>query len=285
MQLRELLARKDGPLVMGIINVTPDSFSGDGVKTDTAALLAQARAMVADGADILDIGGESSRPGATPVPSEQEIARTAPAIAAIRRATDIPISIDTAKAAVAEAAMQAGANIINDITALQGDKAMGDVAVRHNAPVVLMHNRARLFAGKLAGDDKRGAAHTAPDYEDFLDDMLRDLKKLVQGAKGTGVPENQIAIDPGIGFGKTVEQNLMLINHCDRIAALGYPVLIGASRKSFIGHTLDAEQGDRLEGDAAVCAIAVARGASILRVHDVKQMARVVKMAAAITAA
>jgi dihydropteroate synthase len=277
MRLTDLFHNQKPPLIMGIINVAPDSFSGDG-KTHTEIALAYAQQMISDGASILDIGGESSRPGATPVSVEEEIARTTPLIAALRRITGMPISIDTTKAAVAAAALDTGASIINDVSGLQADPAMTSLAARRGCPVVLMHNRA---SGKVVG-----ASHAAPIYENFFTNVLSDLKKLAGQAEAAGIAHDQIILDPGVGFGKTVEQNLALINHTDKIAALDYPVLIGASRKSFIGEILGgAAVGERLMGDAAVCALAVVRGAAILRVHDVKEMTRVVKMTAAILAA
>ncbi len=272
------------PLVMGIINVTPDSFSGDGIPPTAdyvERVTALAEQMIADGVDILDIGGESSRPGSAPVPAEEEIRRVVPVIAALKKKFgSTPIAVDTVKADVAEKAVQAGAVIINDISALAGDARMGEVAARTNAEIVLMHNRAK--ANAVSHDAKVGGQYDAPLYEDIVADVVRDLKERIEAAEKAGVARNKIILDPGIGFGKTPEQNLALIAQLRKIKELGFPVLIGPSRKSFIGHTLGATVDERLEGTAACVAAAVLQGANIVRVHDVKFMARVVKMAAAL---
>jgi dihydropteroate synthase len=276
---------------MGIINVTPDSFSGDGLLSDAdyvARAVALAEAMIADGADILDIGGESSRPGFEPVSAEEEIRRVIPVIAVIKNklgstpvATHVvPIAVDTVKAQVAERALQAGAAIINDVSALAGDTRMGGIAARYGATVVLMHNRAAGNA--VSFDAKIGGRYEAPQYGDVVADVARELGARVDFALAAGVARDKIILDPGIGFGKTPEQNLMLIAQLGRIKALGFPVLAGPSRKSFIGHVLDAAVDERLEGTAACIAVSVMQGADIVRVHDVKFMARVVKMAAAL---
>lgn len=272
------------PLVMGIINVTPDSFSGDGIPptadyVERVTMLAEQ--MIADGADILDIGGESSRPGSAPVSTEEEIRRVVPVIVALKKKFgSTPIAVDTVKAEVAEKALEAGAVIINDISALAGDARMGEVAARANAEIVLMHNRAK--ANAVSHDAKVGGQYDAPLYEDIVADVVRDLKERIEAAEKAGIARNKIILDPGIGFGKTPEQNLTLIAQIGKIKGLGFPVLIGPSRKSFIGHTLGATVDERLEGTAACVAIAVLQGANIVRVHDVKFMARVVKMAAAL---
>ena len=272
------------PLVMGIINVTPDSFSGDGIPPTAdyvERVTAVAGQMIADGADILDIGGESSRPGSAPVPAEEEIRRVVPVIIALKkRFGSTPIAVDTVKAEVAEKALQAGAVIVNDISALMGDARMGEVAARHGAELVLMHNRAKTDA--VSHDSKIGGQYDAPVYEDIVADVVRDLKLRIEAAENAGVIRNKIILDPGIGFGKTPEQNLALIAQVGKIKQLGFPVLIGPSRKSFIGHILGAAVDERLEGTAACVAVAVMQGANIVRVHDVKFMARVVKMAAAL---
>jgi len=272
------------PLVMGIINVTPDSFSGDGIAPTSdyvERVLALAEQMISDGADILDIGGESSRPGSVPVPVDEEIRRVVPVILALKKKFGTtPIAVDTVKAEVAEKALQAGALIVNDISALTGDARMGEVVARYGAEVVLMHNRAKTDA--VSHDATIGGQYDAPHYEDIVGDVVRDLKVCVETAEKAGVTRNKIILDPGIGFGKTPEQNLTLIAQVGKIKELGFPVLIGPSRKSFIGHTLGATVDERLEGTAACVAAAVMGGANIVRVHDVKFMARIVKMAAAL---
>jgi dihydropteroate synthase len=269
---------------MGIINVTPDSFSGDGVLSDSdyvARAVAQAEAMAVDGADILDIGGESSRPGAAAVSVNEEIRRVIPVITEIKKKLySTRIAVDTVKAEVAEKALQAGAAIINDISGLANDARMGKVAARYGAQVVLMHNRAK--ADSVSHDDKIGGQYDAPSYEDVVADVIRDLKTRIDIALEAGIARNKIILDPGIGFGKTPEQNLALIAQLGKIKALGFPVLIGPSRKSFIGHALGASVEERLEGTAACVTVSVLQGANIIRVHDVKFMARVVKMAAAL---
>lgn len=273
------------PLVMGIINVTPDSFSGDGIPPTSdyvERVMAVAQQMIADGADILDIGGESSRPGSAPVPAEEEIRRVVPVIAAIKKklGSSCDISVDTVKAEVAEKALQAGATIVNDISALAGDVRMGEVTARHGAQLVLMHNRAKTDA--VSHSVLIGGQYDAPVYADIVADVVRDLTLRIDAAEKAGVARNKIILDPGIGFGKTPEQNLALIAQIGKIKELGFPVLVGPSRKSFIGHTLGATVDERLEGTAACVAVAVMGGADIVRVHDVKFMARVVKMAAAL---
>jgi dihydropteroate synthase len=271
------------PLVMGIINVTPDSFSGDGVlqNNDYAAhALAQAEQMVNDGTDILDIGGESSRPGSVPVSAEEEIRRVVPLVAAIKQKLgNVVIAIDTVKASVAEQALQAGATIINDISAL-GDPAMGAIVANHKAKIVLMHNRSEASA--VSRDAIIGGQYDAPDYAYIVDDVARELAGRVRAAQNVGITDDKIILDPGIGFGKTPQQNIALIAQLGRIVALGFPVLMGVSRKSFIGHVLGTTVDDRLEGTAACVTACVLRGAHIIRVHDIKFMARVVKMAAAL---
>jgi len=272
------------PLIMGIINVTPDSFSGDGLFRDEAYVtraLRQAESMLEDGAAILDIGGESSRPGSVPVPAKEELARVIPVINAIKGSfPQAVIGVDTAKADVAEQALDAGCAIINDITALQGDPRMSQVAARHGAKIVLMHNRAN--ANGFSADKKKGRQYDAPAYQNVVEDVRRDLAEKVAAAIKAGIEKRKIILDPGIGFGKTPEQNLALIARLRRLKELGHPVLVGLSRKSFIGHVLDVPVDERMEGTAAGVTAAVLQGADILRVHDVKFMARVVKMAAAL---
>lgn len=271
------------PLIMGIVNVTPDSFSGDGVMQAAdfvQAAVNQARQMLADGADIIDIGGESSKPGAEPISTEEEMARVIPVIEALKKVVPPPlISIDTVKPIVAEAAVKAGATIVNDVSMLH-DPAMMGVIERHGCVVVLMHNRAHL--DKISEDAKLGDSYEAPEYENVVEDVRNELGNAATSAYHAGIATDKIILDPGIGFGKTVEQNLVLIKNIRRIKELGFPVLVGASRKSFIGKVLDQPVNDRLEGTAATTAIAAFMGADIIRVHDVKFMKKAAKMAAAI---
>ncbi len=288
--------------VMGILNLTPDSFSGDGLLSsahlppfpqvakhpvgkmggDTeGGALGQARLFLAAGADILDIGGESTRPGSQPVDAEEELRRVLPAIRAISAEfPQVLISIDTYKAAVAEAALQAGAHIINDVWGLRADPSLARLAASHQAAVVLMHNRSK--PADIEVRERLGKAYPGSEYRDLLEDVKRELLESVAIAHAAGIPDERIILDPGIGFGKTVEQNLELINRLDEIRALGFPVLFGPSRKSFIGYTLNLPPGQRLEGTAAAVAIGIARGADIVRVHDVEPIQRVVRMTDAI---
>jgi dihydropteroate synthase len=266
--------------VMGILNVTPDSFSGDGITTkgDTIKIaVEQAGEFIEFGADILDVGGESTRPGSAPVDAAQEMERVLPVIEALNKNfPDILISIDTYKAQVAEQAIEAGAHIVNDVWGLRADPELAHVVAKHETPVVLMHNRSNPASVDVR--EKLGNAYIGSEYKDLLEDVKRELLESVELARKAGVDEAHILLDPGIGFGKTREHNLQLINHLDEIRALGYPVLLGASRKSFIGFTLDLPADQRVEGTAATVAIGIARGADIVRVHDVKEMARVAKM-------
>lgn len=266
--------------IMGILNVTPDSFSGDGLLAQAdliPAALEQARAFLSDGADLLDVGGESTRPGSAPVSAEEEIARVVPVIAALRQTfPDAILSIDAYKAQVAEAALRAGANIINDVWGLRADKDLASVAAKHNAPVILMHNRSNPASVEVK--ERLGGAYVGAEYQDLLADVKRELLASVEIARRAGISDGQMILDPGIGFGKTREQNLQLIQRLDEIRALGFPVLLGPSRKSFIGFTLNLPPEERLEGTLAACVIGIARGADILRVHDVKPVARAAKM-------
>jgi len=273
--------------IMGILNITPDSFSGDGLLAPSGAVgeaeaaLAQAKEFLADGADILDVGGESTRPGSQPVSMDEEMGRVIPAIEAIAKEfPDALISIDTYKASVAEQAFKAGAQILNDVWALRADHQLASVAAAFRVPVILMHNRSNPASVEVR--EQLGNAYIGSEYEDLIEDVKRELLFSVELAKKAGVEESHIILDPGIGFGKTREHNLELINRLDEIRALGYPVLLGPSRKSFIGFTLDLPADQRVEGTAATIAIGIARGADIIRVHDVKEMARVAKMTDAI---
>ena len=275
--------------VMGIANVTPDSFSGDGLLSQSemaqggwlAAALGQARRFAAAGADILDIGAESTRPGAQAVGAEAEQARLLPFIHALVNARlDVLISVDTYKAEVADAALQAGAHIVNDVWGLRGDPELAGVAARHAAPVVLMHNRASWAPAAIR--ERLGPQVIGAPYTDLLEDVKRELLESVALARSAGIPEAHIMLDPGIGFGKTSAQNLELIDRLGEIRALGFALLLGPSRKSFIGQTLNLPVDQRLEGTAAAVAVGIARGADIVRVHDVAAMARVARLADAI---
>jgi dihydropteroate synthase len=269
--------------VMGIINITPDSFSGDGTLNKQDWLMAvvnQAQRFVEEGADILDIGGESTRPGSVPVTAEEELRRVLPAITAIRQEIDVPISVDTYRAVVAEAALDAGADWVNDVWGLRmDDKMAGLVAVR-GCPIVIMHNRSK--PKDVTQEERLGGRYVGVQYSDLIADVAYELEESVDIALSAGVREDQIVLDPGIGFGKTVSQNCLLINELDVIKGLGYPVLLGPSRKSFIGYTLDLPPQERVEGTAAVVSIGIDRGADIIRVHDVREMVRVARMTDAI---
>ena len=274
--------------IMGILNITPDSFSGDGLLTaedQGGALLeralAQANSYAQAGVDILDIGAESTRPGAQPVPTTQEIERLIPIIQAISAEMDVIISVDTYKAEVAEAAVQAGAQIINDVWGFKVDLDLAYVAARHKTPVILMHNRSSWANADIQAS--LGGRYVGVPYDDLIADIKRELMESVTIARKAGVQDDRIILDPGIGFGKTVDQNLELVARLEEFRALGYPILLGPSRKSFIGYTLDLPPGERLEGTAAAVAIGIANGADIIRVHDVTQMSLVARMADAIT--
>jgi dihydropteroate synthase len=273
--------------VMGILNVTPDSFSGDGLLPSPlpaggeGLALDQARRFITAGCDILDVGGESTRPGSQPVDAASEKLRVIPVIESLAREfPDALISIDTYKADVAEAALQAGARIVNDVWGLRGDPELAAVAARHNAPVILMHNRSNPVSVEVK--ERLGNAYIGSEYKDLIEDVKRELMDSVELARRAGIPDERIILDPGIGFGKTVEHNLELIRRLDEIRALGFPVLLGPSRKSFIGYTLNLPPDQRVEGTAAAVAVGITRGADIVRIHDVEPISRVVKMTDAI---
>ena len=271
-------------LLMGILNITPDSFSGDGLISETSlqeAVLAQAKAFVEAGADILDIGGESTRPGADQVGTEEEMKRVVPVVALLKETLpDVILSVDTYKAPVAKMALEVGADWINDVWGLRADPHMAAVVAKANAPLVLMHNRSKPQQVEVR--ERLGGSYIGAEYVDLLKEVSSELIFSVALAKKAGIPDEHIILDPGIGFGKTVEQNMQLIKHLDHIKALGYPVLLGPSRKSFIGYTLDLPVDQRFEGTAAAVVVGMMQGASIIRVHDVPQMARVIKMTDAI---
>lgn len=265
--------------VMGILNVTPDSFSGDGLGgggTAVAHAVAQAKQFVADGADILDIGGESTRPGSQPISASEEMVRVVPVIKAVRQAVDVPISIDTYRAAVAEAALAAGADWVNDVWGLRMDPEMARLVADARCPVVIMHNRSR--PKDVAQEAALGGRYIGVEYDDLIADVQRELAESVALAHAAGVGDAQIILDPGIGFGKTVSQNLQLLNQLDQFKTMGYPILVGTSRKSFIGYTLDLPPDQRMAGTAATVAIGIDRGADIVRVHDVAAMTQVARM-------
>lgn len=273
--------------VMGILNVTPDSFSGDGlvVADDPANLLErvvhQAVRFVDEGADIVDIGGESTRPGSVPVTAEDEIARVIPAVIAVRAAApNVILSIDTYRAEVAAAALDAGADWVNDVWGLRMDPTMAGLISDRGCYVVIMHNRSK--AKDVDQEVRLGGRYVGVHYADLLGDIRSELLQQVDIALNVGVAPHRIILDPGIGFGKTVEQNLELIDRLGEIKSLGYPVLLGPSRKSFIGYALDLPPDQRLEGTAAAVSIGIDRGADIVRVHDVGMMARVAQMTDAI---
>jgi dihydropteroate synthase len=269
---------------MGILNITPDSFSGDGLLAKESdfsqGALEQARSFVQAGVDILDVGGESTRPGSQPVDAGQELGRVLPVIRALAAEFDVLISVDTYRAQVADAALQAGASIVNDVWGLRADPDLAGVVFKWQAPVILMHNRSSWVHAEIK--DRLGGRYIGMQYENLVQDVCSELLESVALAHAAGIPDEHILLDPGIGFGKTVEQNLELIDRLGEIRSLGYPVLLGASRKSFIGYTLDLPPDQRLEGTATAVAIGIARGADIVRVHDVQQMRRVARMADAI---
>nr|WP_236588299.1 dihydropteroate synthase [Tumebacillus amylolyticus] len=248
-------------LIMGILNVTPDSFSDGGRWSDVEQALAHAREMVALGADILDIGGESTRPGHEPVSPEEETARVVPVIERLaRELPNVPISIDTYKASVARAAVEAGAHIVNDVWGFLGDPDMAQTCAELGVPVILMHNR------------------DLPHESNVLANTLQELRECVSRAQAVGIPDELIWLDPGIGFGKTFEHNLYVMQHLEEICGLGYPVLLGTSRKSMIGQALDLPVDQRVEGTAATVALGIAKGVEMVRVHDIQEMTRVARM-------
>jgi len=258
--------------IMGILNVTPDSFSGDGVYHDAGRAVESARKMVEDGADIIDIGGESTRPGAEPVTIEEEIERTMPVIKKLAKIIDIPISIDTAKSEVARLALENGASIVNDITGLESDSRMTGVVAEFNAKLIVMH---------IKGTPR--TMQNNPNYGNLIQEIKDKLKAIIEKAKKGKIKEENIIIDPGIGFGKTLEHNLEILNRLYEFKEMGRPVLVGASRKSFIGKITGADPDKRIFGTAASVAIAIKNGADIIRIHDVKEMKQVAMIADAIS--
>lgn len=253
--------------IMGILNFTPDSFSDGGRFNSVDAALRHTEEMISDGASIIDVGGESTRPGYTQISDEEEISRVVPIIKSIKEHFDIPVSVDTYKCGVADAALAAGADLLNDIWGLKYDDKIAHVAKKYNVPVCLMHNR------------------NNEDYTNFLEDVLNDLCESIKTAKAAGIGDDKIILDPGVGFAKNLEQNLLITNHLELLNTLGYPVLLGTSRKSMIGLTLDLPKDERTEGTVATSVIGCIKGAMFVRVHDVKENFRAVKMTEAILAA
>ncbi|RTR26428.1 dihydropteroate synthase [Robertmurraya yapensis] len=247
-------------LIMGILNITPDSFSDGGKYNQIEQAVIRAKQMVEAGADIIDIGGESTRPGYERVSDEEEIARVAPVIEAISKEIQAPISIDTYKSAVAEAALQAGAHILNDIWGAKADPRMATLAANFNVPIILMHNR-----------DNR-------DYSHFYRDVVNDLFESIQIVKNAGVKDDKIILDPGIGFAKDLSENIEMMRHLDKLVDIGYPVLLGTSKKSLIGQALNLPVDERAEGTAATICYGIQKGCQIVRVHDVKEVSRMAKM-------
>ncbi|WP_010285432.1 dihydropteroate synthase [Bacillus timonensis] len=247
-------------MIMGILNITPDSFSDGGSYLDLDTAIRHAKKMVDDGADIIDIGGESTRPGHERITDEEEIARVVPIIKDLVKEVHVPISIDTYKSEVARQAIEAGAHIINDIWGAKADPNMAGVAATYNVPIILMHNRYNK------------------NYKNLIDDMLIDLKESIEIAKNAGVKDENIILDPGVGFAKTLEDNIETIRHLDRFSELGYPILLGTSRKSFIGHIFDLPPQERDEATGATTCLGIQKGCDIVRVHNVKVNARLAKM-------
>ncbi|MBJ8054772.1 dihydropteroate synthase [Bacillus cereus] len=247
-------------LIMGILNVTPDSFSDGGSYNEVDAAVRHAKEMKNEGAHIIDIGGESTRPGFAKVSVEEEIKRVVPMIQAVSKEVKLPISIDTYKAEVAKQAIEAGAHIINDIWGAKVEPKIAEVAAYYDVPIILMHNRDNM------------------NYRNLMADMIADLYESIKIAKDAGVRDENIILDPGIGFVKTPEQNLEAMRNLEQLNVLGYPVLLGTSRKSFIGHVLDLPVEERLEGTGATVCLGIEKGCEFIRVHDVKEMARMAKM-------
>ena len=250
--------------IMGILNVTPDSFSDGGKFNGIDAAMTHARQMVEEGVDIIDVGGESTRPGHIKITDEEEIARVTPIIKALKKEFDIPVSIDTYKSCVAEAAIQAGADLVNDIWGLKYDEKMADVIARYHVACCLMHNREKA------------------EYQNFLTDFMNDMKECVRIAKEAGIEDDQIILDPGVGFGKTYEMNLEIIDKMEILNELDYPVLLGTSRKSVIGLTLDLPVTEREEGTMVTTVYGVQKGCAFVRVHDVEKNKRAIQMTKAV---
>ena len=253
--------------IMGILNVTPDSFSDGGKWNDIERAKAHVEEMIREGADIIDIGGESTRPGHEQITDEEEINRVVPYIKMVKENFQVPVSIDSYKTAVVKAALDAGADLVNDIWGLKYDSSLAGLIAEYDVPCCLMHNRDNT------------------DYENFSEDLIKDMKETLSIAEQAGIKKEKIILDPGVGFGKNYEQNLMAINEMEKLCALGYPVLLGTSRKSVIGNTLDLPSDERVEGTLVTTVMGVEKGAAFVRVHDVKENYRAVKMTEAIIGA
>ena len=250
--------------IMGILNVTPDSFSDGGKYNGMEQALSHAQQMIAEGVDLIDVGGESTRPGHVQISDAEEIARVTPVIEALKKEFNIPVSIDTYKSHVAEAALQAGADLVNDIWGLKYDEKMAGVIAKYHAACCLMHNRKEA------------------DYRDFMQDVAADLADTIHLAEAAGIADEKIILDPGVGFGKTYENNLEIINCLEELNMFGYPLLLGCSRKSVIGLTLDLPVTERVEGTLVTTMFGVQKGCMFVRVHDVKENVRTIKMCEAI---
>ena len=255
---------KNNTYIMGILNVTPDSFSDGGKFNNLDAALYHAEEMIKEGADIIDIGGESTRPGHVVITDEEEISRVTPVVEAVKARFDAPVSIDTDKGNVAEAALQAGADLVNDIWGFKHDRKVAQLTAQYGAACCLMHNKAEAV------------------YENFLEDMVKDMEECVRIAREAGVADDKIILDPGVGFGKTYEMNLEAIHHVDVLHRLGFPVLLGTSRKSVIGLTLDLPADQRVEGTLVTTVMGVMKGCAFVRVHDIKENKRAIQMTKAI---
>ncbi len=263
-----LLKNKKQSLLMGILNVTPDSFSDGGQYLAKNSAVNHALKMINDGADIIDIGGESTKPFSKPVSLDEELSRVIPVIEALRKETDVCISIDTTKSEVAHQALGMGASIINDVSAMEFDKKMVDIALKYDCPIVLMH---------MKGVPKNMQEN--PQYSSLISEIISYLKARVDFAVSKGINRNKIIIDPGIGFGKSVEDNFEIINNLNHFTELGFPVMLGASRKSFIGIALDVPENKRIEGSLAANIIGLQKGISIFRIHDVDQNRKAIAIA------
>ena len=255
---------KNNTYIMGILNVTPDSFSDGGKFNNLDAALYHAEEMIKEGADIIDIGGESTRPGHVVITDEEEISRVTPVVEAVKARFDAPVSIDTYKENVAEAALQAGADLVNDIWGFKHDRKVAQLTAQYGAACCLMHNKAEAV------------------YENFLEDMVKDMEECVRIAREAGVADDKIILDPGVGFGKTYEMNLEAIHYVDVLHRLGFPVLLGTSRKSVIGLTLDLPADQRVEGTLVTTVMGVMKGCAFVRVHDIKENKRAIQMTKAI---
>ena len=267
MQFNSWLKMPSHTLIMGILNLTPDSFSDGGQFSDKNQAIDYALKMIEDGADMIDIGGESTRPGAEPVSLDEELKRTIPIIKSIRQRSECLISIDTYKSSVAEVALDVGADLVNDISGLTFDEKMIDIVVDRKVPVILMH---------MKGTPR--SMQVDPNYDNVIEEICEFFRRKVKSAKNSGILDNMIILDPGIGFGKRLEDNFEIIRELKQICAMGYPILLGPSRKAFIGTSLSLPVEERLEGTLASITVGIMNGANIIRVHDVKETLRAVKI-------